>query len=90
LRFKNPEHAVVEVSDKITSLGLKNREVNNMSESIPNQRIKEHSKINMQVPFRTDIPGEIKTETGGAIYSKQYPYNLHLKICETIYTALTT
>jgi len=49
LGFKNPEHAVVEVSDKITSLGLKNPElavtelsdnnvVNNMTESISNQR----------------------------------------------------
>jgi len=58
-----------------------------MSESIPNQRTdleneiinsihKEHSKINMQVPFRTDIRGEINTENDRAIYCKQYPYAL--------------
>jgi len=51
LGFKYPEHAVVEVSDKITSLGFKN-----LSESTPNQRMdleneikniinKEHSKF---------------------------------------------
>jgi len=58
-----------------------------MSESIPNQRMnleneiiniinKEHSKINMQIPIRTDIRGEINTENDRAIYSKQYPYAL--------------
>jgi len=36
----------------------------------------EHSKINMQVPFRTDICGEINTDNDRAIYSKQYPYAL--------------
>jgi len=98
LGFKNPERAVVEVSDKNSSLGLKspehavvdlsdNNEINNMSESIPNQRMnleneiiniinKEHSKINMQIPIRTDIRGEINTENDRAIYSKQYPYAL--------------
>jgi len=30
----------------------------------------------MQVPFRTDIRGEINTENDRAIYSKQYPYAL--------------
>jgi len=50
LGFKNPERAVVELSD--------NNEINNMTESIPNQRMdleneiiniikKEHSKVNM-------------------------------------------
>jgi len=77
LGLKNPEQAVVELSD--------NSEINNMSESIPSQRMdleneiinvikKEHSKINMQVPFRTDIRGEINTEYDRAIYSKHYPY----------------
>jgi len=58
-----------------------------MSESTPDQRMdleneiiniinKEHSKVNMQVPFRTDIRGEINTENDRAIYSKQYPYAL--------------
>jgi len=102
LGFKNPERAVVEVSDEISSLGLKNPEqavvelsdtnqIYNMSESIPNQRMdleneiiniinKEHSKINMQVPFRTDIRGEINIEKDRAIHSKQYPYALsHVK-----------
>jgi len=62
-------------------------EINNMSESIPNQIMdleneiiniinNEHSKINMQVPFRTNIRGEINTENNRAIYSKQYPYAL--------------
>jgi len=37
---------------------------------------KEHSKINMQIPFRTDIRGEINTVNDRAIYSKQYPYAL--------------
>jgi len=77
LGYKNPERAVVEVCDKISSLGLKipeqavvelsdTNQINNMSESIANQRMnleneiiniinKKHSKINMQVPFRTDI-----------------------------------
>jgi len=98
LPHKYPEHAVVVVSDKTTSLGLKNPEqavvelsdtnqINNTSESIPNQRMdleneiiniinKEHSQINMQVPFRTDIRGKINTEKDRAIYSKQYPYAL--------------
>jgi len=98
LGLKYPEHAVVEVSDKNSSLGFKNperavvevsdnNEINNMSESTPDQRMdleneiiniinKEHSKINMQVPFRTDIRGEINTENDRAIYSKQYPYAL--------------
>jgi len=31
---------------------------------------KEHSKISMQVPFRTDIRGEINTEKERAIYNK--------------------
>jgi len=58
-----------------------------MSEYIPNQRMdleneiiniinKEYSKINMQVPFRTDIRGEKNTENDRAIYSKQNPYSL--------------
>jgi len=79
LGLKSPEHAVVDLSD--------NNEINNMSESIPNQRMnleneiiniinKEHSKINMQIPIRTDIRGEINTENDRAIYSKQYPYAL--------------
>jgi len=98
LGLKYPEHAVVEVSDINSSLGLKtpeqavvdlsdNNEINNMSESIPNQRMvlkneiiniinKEHSKINMQIPFRTDIRGEINTENDRAICSKQYAYAL--------------
>jgi len=37
---------------------------------------KEHLRINMQVPFRTDIHGEINTENDRAICSKQYPYAL--------------
>jgi len=71
--------AVVELSDT--------NQINNMSESIPNQKMdleneitniinKEHSKINVQVTFRTDIRGEINTENDRAIYSKQYPYAL--------------
>jgi len=79
LGLKSPEQAVVDLSD--------NNEINNMSESIPNQGMdleneiiniinKEHSKINMQIPFRTDIRGEINTENDRAIYSKQYPYAL--------------
>jgi len=79
LGFKNPEQAVVNLSD--------NNEINNMRESTPNQRIdleneiiniinKDHSKINMQVPFRTDIRGEINTENDRAIYSKKYSYAL--------------
>jgi len=30
----------------------------------------------MQIPFRTDIRGEINTVNDRAIYSKQYPYAL--------------
>jgi len=36
----------------------------------------EHSKINVQIPFRTDIRGEINTINDRAIYGKQYPYGL--------------
>jgi len=50
LGLKNPERAVVGISDKNSSLGLKsseqpvvdlsdNNEINNMSESTPNQRM---------------------------------------------------
>jgi len=56
LGFKNPERAVVEVSDKISSLGLKNpeqavvdlsdnNEINNVSESTPNQRMDLENEI---------------------------------------------
>jgi len=52
-----------------------------MSESIPIQGMdleneiiniinKEHSKINMQVPFRTDICGEIYTENDELFIAK--------------------
>jgi len=103
LGFKNPERAVVEISDKISTLGLQNPEqavvelsdinqINHVSESIPNQRMdleteiiniinKDHSKTNMQVPFRTDIRGEINTENDRAIYSEQYPYALSASDC---------
>jgi len=77
--LKIPEQAVVELSDT--------NQINNMSESIANQRMnleneiiniinKKHSKINMQVPFRTDIGGEVNTGNDRAIYRKQYPYAL--------------
>jgi len=36
----------------------------------------EHSKINMNITFRTDIRGEINTVNEKAICSKQYPYAL--------------
>jgi len=101
LGFKNAERAVVEVSDKITSLGFKkpeqavgelsdNNEINNMSESIPNQWMDLENEIIyiMQVPFRTDSRGEISTEDDGAIYSKQYPYALSasdfVKLCKNL------
>jgi len=56
LGFKNPERAVVELSDKNSSLGLKspeqavvdlsdNNEINNMSESTPNQRMDLENEI---------------------------------------------
>jgi len=35
---------------------------------------KEHSKINMQLPFRPDIRGKINSDNDREIYSKQYPY----------------
>ncbi len=35
---------------------------------------KEHSKINMQLSFRTDIRGEINTDNDRAIYGTQHPY----------------
>jgi len=79
LGLKSTEQAVVDLSD--------NNKINNMNESVPSQRIdleneiiniinNEHSKINMQIPFRTDIRGEINTENDRAIYSQQYPYAL--------------
>jgi len=71
LGFKNPEQAVVNLSD--------NNEINNMSESTPNQRIDlENEIINIIniIPFRTDIRGEINTENDRAIYSKKYSYAL--------------
>jgi len=79
LELKNSEHAVVELSD--------NQKINNIKISSADQRKdleneilniinEEHSKINMQIPFRTDIRGEINTVNDRAIYSKQYPYAL--------------
>jgi len=70
LGFKYPKHAVVEVSDKTTSLGLKNTERAVVEVSDKNIINKEQSKVIMQVPFRTDIRGEINTEKDRAIYSK--------------------
>jgi len=39
----------------------------------------EHSKIIMQLPFRTDIRGEINTDNNRAIYINQYPYPVSLR-----------
>jgi len=89
LGYTNPEHAVVEESDKSKCLEFKNSEhnqnINNIKISSADQRKdlkneilnfinEEHSKINMQIPFRTDIRGEINTVNDRALYSKQYPY----------------
>jgi len=79
LVLKNSEHAVVELSD--------NQKINNIKISSVDQRKdleneilniinEKHSKINMQIPFRTDIRGEINTVNDKANYSKQYPYAL--------------
>jgi len=38
----------------------------------------EHSKINLQIPFRTDIGSEMNTENDRANYSKQYSYALSI------------
>jgi len=79
LELKNSEHAVVEPSD--------NQKINNIKISSADQRKdleneilniinEEHSKINMQIAFRTNIRGEINTVNDRAVYSKQYPYAL--------------
>jgi len=92
LGSKYAEHADEEfsVNKKVKNLGSKDSErnkINNIKMLNSNQvddlekKIidiieEEHSKINVQIPFRTDIRGEINTINDRAIYGKQYPYAL--------------
>lgn len=39
-----------------------------------------HSRINMRLPFRTDIKAEINTIAGTPIWSKQYPYPMSVNV----------
>jgi len=74
----NPEHAVVELSDKekIHNLNIISNQIKDLENKVMNKIEKEHSKINIQIPFRTDIRGEIHTENDRANYSKQYPMSV--------------
>ncbi len=88
----NPEYPDVELSvnkklEKVGTRGSNRDKINNthianenrvefLEREIINKIEEEHSKINLQIPFRTDIRGEINTLNDRAIYSKQYPYAL--------------
>lgn len=69
MRSTNPEHDVVEFSDKekIHNLIIILNQIKNFENKIMNKIEKERSKINMQLPFRTDIWGEINTGSDMAI-----------------------
>jgi len=45
-----------------------------LKEKIVHYIEKEYSKINIQIPFRTDIKEEINLIQNMPIYGKQYPY----------------
>jgi len=74
LGIKNPEHAVVELSDI--------QKINNIKISSADQRmdlkieILNTIKNKYEDPFSTDICDEINTVNDRAIYSKQYHYAL--------------
>jgi len=76
----NPEPAVVEFSDKekIYNLIIISSQIKNFENKTINKNEKEHSKIYMQIPFRTDIRGKINTDNDRAIYS-----NNILMICQS-------
>jgi len=79
LELKNSEHAVVEPSDnqKINNIKISSADQRkDLENEILNNINEEHSKINMQIAFRTNIRGEINTVNDRAVYSKQYPYAL--------------
>jgi len=42
----------------------------------------EHSEINMQIHFRTDIRGEINTEIDRALYSKVSLCSISFRFCK--------
>jgi len=56
--------------EKIHSLKIISNQIKDFQNKIKNKIEKEHSKINIQLPFRTDIRGEINTDNDRAIYSK--------------------
>jgi len=76
LKYKNFKPAVVELSDKQQINNIGTDQLDGLKEKIVLYIEKEHSKINMQIPFRTDIKGEINLIHDRPIYGKQYPYAL--------------
>jgi len=55
---------------------LNSNQVDDLEKKIVDIIEEEHSKINVQIPFRTDTRGEINTINDRATYGKQYPYAL--------------
>jgi len=48
--------------EKIHNLNITSNQIKDLENKVMNKIEKEHSKINMQIPFRTDIRGEINTD----------------------------
>jgi len=76
LKCKNFKPAVVELSDKQQINKLGTDQLDELKEKIVHYIKKKHSEINMQIPFRTDIKGEINLIYDRPIYREQYPYAL--------------
>jgi len=74
LKCKNFKPAVVELSDKQQINNIGTDQLDGLKEKIVSYIEKEHSNINMQIPFRTDIKGEINLIHDRPIYGKHYPY----------------
>jgi len=80
LKSKNFKPAVVELSDKQQINKIGTDPLDGLKEKIVHYIEKEHSKINMEIPFRTDINGEINLIHDRPIYGKQYPYFVNSEI----------
>jgi len=74
LQSKNFKPAVVELSDKQQINNIGTDQLDGLKEKKIHYIEKEHSKINMQITFRTDIYWEINLIHDRPIYGKQYPY----------------
>jgi len=73
LKCKNFKPAVVELFDKQQKNNIGTDQLDGLKEKIVHYTEKEHSKINMQIPFTTDIKGIINLIHDRPMYGKECP-----------------